>query len=126
MPKDKDTSQKSKAETIKEIKENIGAAAEKVGAKINEPVEKYGNAVANNLGLIIKTIAFVVAFAIIILTFLAAFLVFSKQPLYIAISLGIVILGTVIAAITLFLIYGLGHLIIQNNEILKRLRDLKK
>lgn len=123
MPKKKNITPETAADTVKENTESV---VQKIGVKINEPVEKYGNAIANNLGYIIKAISFVVAFAIIILTFAVAFLVFSKQPLYIALSLGIVIVGTVLAAISMFLIYGLGHLIIQNNEILKRLKSLKK
>ncbi len=123
MPKKKNATPKSNK---KEVIENISIVAEKIGTKINEPIEKYGNSIANNLGLIIKAISFVTAFAIILIAFAIAFLVFSTQPLYIALSLGIVVVGTILAAIIMFLIYGLGHLIIQNNEIIKRLKDLEK
>lgn len=123
MSENKDKVCEAKTENILE---NCVTVAKKVGATIDKPVEKYGNAVAKNLGYIIKAISFVVAFSIIILTFVIAFLVFSTQPLYIAISFGIVVVGVIIAAISMFLIYGLGHLIIQNNEILKRLKDLNK
>lgn len=86
------------------------------------PIETYGNGIFKNLGGIIKAISFIIAFFIIALSFVAAFFIFSKQAFYMALAIAIIIFGTVLAAIVMFLIYGLGHVICQNNEILKHLK----
>ncbi len=101
---------------------DISSTSENTQKVEDSPFEAYGNGIFKNLGTIIKTVSFIIAFFIVILSFVAAYFLFSKQPLYMAISLGIVILGTVVAAIVMFLIYGLGHVICQNNEILKELK----
>ena len=89
--------------------------------KKSHPVEAYGKGIFKSLGTIIKAIAFLVAFAVLAVFLLAAYLLFTKDALFAAISIGIVITGIVIATIIMFLIFGLGHVICQNNEILKRL-----
>lgn len=86
-------------------------------------VDEYSKSIFKNLGNIIKGISFMIAFAIIGVSFLLAYFLFSPEPLYIAISLGIIIFGTIVGAIVMFLIYGMGQIICQNDEILRRLDD---
>ena len=83
----------------------------------------YGNGIFKRLGNIIKAISFLIAFAILGVCLLAAFFLFSKDKFFTAIAIGIALLGVVIATITMFLIYGIGHVICQNNEILRELQD---
>ena len=88
--------------------------------------EKYGNGIFKNLGNIIKSIAFIICFCIIAISFIGAFFLFTFDKFFMAIAVGLMIFGTVIALITMFLIYSLGHIINQNNEILSRLKHLMK
>lgn len=92
-------------------------------AKAENPVSSYGNALFKNLGTIVKVISFIVAMALILLVFAVAFLLLKVfDSFFTPIAIGIVIVGTIIAAFTFFIIYGIGHAICQNDEILRRLR----
>lgn len=88
---------------------------------INNTVSAYTNGIYKNLGNIIKAIAFVIAFALIIVGFIAAFILFTKSIFSAVTSLAVIILCTVVAAIVFFPIFGIGHILCQNNEILKLL-----
>lgn len=100
--------------------EDISSTSKAFQARRN-PVMAYTEGLYKNLGNIIKIIAFVVAFAIIILSLVAAFILFSKTSFSIALGLALIIFGTVIAACVFFPLFGLGHILLQNNEILKTL-----
>lgn len=100
--------------------EDIASASEEFKAK-KDPVGTYGNALYKNLGNIIKSIAFIMAFCVIIVGFLAAFLLFTKTAMSVIITLALIIIFTLIAASIFFPIYGIGHIVCQNNEILKKL-----
>lgn len=89
--------------------------------KIENPAMIYADGIYKNLGNVVKAISFILCIGIIILSFIVAFFVFSKTAFSIALSLCIIILGTVLAAIVFFPIYAVGHIVCQNNEILKRL-----
>lgn len=84
-------------------------------------VDTYSNSAITHIDKYIKTIAFIVAIALA-LVFIAvgALILYLDKSMFI-ISLGIFVVGLVISLITLFLIYGIGHIITQNNEILKKL-----
>ena len=86
-----------------------------------DPVDLYGNLIYKNIDKIIKAISYIVAIITIIIGIGFALLIAKKQILYIALSFGVVLVSTVFAAIEFFIIYGLGYLIKQNKEILKRL-----
>ncbi len=106
----------SSSSTPKNIKTKKSKAKE-------NPVSAYGNALFKNLGTIIKVISFIIAIAIILLVLAVAFLLLKVfDSFFTPIAIGIVIVGTVIAAFTFFIIYGIGHVICQNDEILRRLR----
>ncbi len=79
-----------------------------------------------SLGNIIKVISFVVAIAIFLVHILAAYILFAFKPLYLTISIAIVVFGLIVSLITLFLIYASGHIINQNNEIISKLNELKE
>ena len=100
--------------------EDISSMSVEFKAKKN-PVMAYAGGLYKHLGNIIKAIAFIAAFAIIIVGFAIAFLLFSKTAFSIMLSLAVVIIFTVIAACVFFPIFGLGHILCQNNEILKTL-----
>lgn len=87
--------------------------------KIENPVMIYADGIYKNLGNVVKAISFILCIGIIILSFIVAFFVFSKTAFSIALSLCIIILGTVLAAVVFFPIYAVGHIVCQNNEILK-------
>ncbi len=82
----------------------------------------YKKGLFKNIGNIIKAISFIIAFGIIALSFVLAFFLFSMDVLYMAIATAIVLFGTFTALIVMFLIYGLGQLLCQNEELIKIMR----
>ncbi len=76
--------------------------------------------VSTGLSIAVKVISFIVSFAVIAVFMLISFILYNKEPLFEAISIALMILGIVIGTIIMILIYGLGHIISQNNEILRR------
>ena len=100
--------------------EDISSTSIEFRAKKN-PVLAYSSGLYKNLGNIIKIISFVLGFGIIILSLVVAFFLFNKTALGITLSLAVIIFGTIVAACVFFPIFGLGHILCQNNEILKSL-----
>lgn len=100
--------------------EDISSTSEEFRTKKN-PVDAYVNDVYKNTGNIIKAIAFIICFAMIIVSFVVAFFLFTKSTLSIAISIAVLLIGTLFSVIVFYPIYGLGCVICQNNEILKKL-----
>ncbi len=100
--------------------EDISSTSVEYRARKN-PVLAYTSGLYKNLGNVIKAIAFIIAFAILIVGFVIAFFLFSKTSFSIALSLAAIIIFTVIAACVFFPLFGLGHILCQNNEILKML-----
>ena len=92
--------------------------------EVKEYIEKYGNGLFKHMGGIIKFIAFLICFAIIIASLVAAYIFLSKTTFSIILSIAIVGGGSAVALIFLFMIYGMGHIISQNNKILTRLNQL--
>ena len=100
--------------------EDISSVSEEYRAKKN-PVLAYTSGLYKNLGNVIKVISFVFSFGIIILALVVAFFLFNKTSWGIMLALAAIIFGTIIAACVFFPIFGLGHILCQNNEILKSL-----
>ncbi len=94
------------------------------GTHIGDFAEKYGNGIFKNIGTIIKFIAFVICFFIIAVSFVGAYFLFSFDKFFMALAVGFVVAGLILGLISLFLIYGLGQIVCQNNEILSRLNQL--
>lgn len=83
--------------------------------------ENYGNGIFKNLDRIIKAISFIVAIAIVLIFAAIAVVLVMLDKIFAVVSVAVFIVGIILALISLFLIYALGHLISQNNEIIKRL-----
>lgn len=83
--------------------------------------ENYGNGVFKHLDKIIKAISFIVAIAILLVFAAIAVVLVMLDKIFAVVSVAVFIVGVVLALISLFLIYAVGHLISQNNEIIKRL-----
>lgn len=99
----------------KELKKKAKKALDTVIAK------EYANKSITHIDKVIKTISFIVA-AFVLLVFAAAALVlFLLDKAFTVIAVGILAVGIIFALIFLFIIYGIGHIITQNNEILKKL-----
>ena len=88
---------------------------------VKKQIDNYGNGVFRHLDRIIKAIAFFLSIAVLLLFALGAFLLIKVDKTFYLIALCLLIAGIVFSLIVLFLIYAIGHLISQNNEILKRL-----
>ena len=74
-----------------------------------------------HLDKVIKAISFIVALLVAAVFFIIAAIVVTLDASFKFIALAIVIVGIILALICLFLIYGLGHIITQNKQILRRL-----
>ncbi|MBR4910781.1 MAG: hypothetical protein IKZ47_05625 [Clostridia bacterium] len=85
------------------------------------PLELFGKFVYKNIAKVIKLIAYVVAIATIVIGIAIAFFIFKHVDKFVAISYAIVLGSAIIAFIEFFIIYGIGHIIEQNDKILKRL-----
>lgn len=86
-----------------------------------DPLEEYGNGIFKKLGGIIKAISFIVSSFLFVIVLVLALLLYAIDHFFLPFSIALVILGAVTALIVMFLIYGLGQVICQNNEILTRL-----
>ncbi len=99
----------------KELKKKAKKALDTVTAK------EYSKKAVTNIDKVVKAISFIVA-AFVLLVFAAAALVlFLMDKAFIVIAAAVLAVGIIFALIFLFIIYGIGHIITQNNEILKRI-----
>ena len=89
--------------------------------KIPQALDKYGDGAFDKLDKIIKIISFVSAIGIFLFFLVIATALILIDKFFLLIAIGILILGIVLALMSLFIIYGFGHMISQNNEILKKL-----
>ena len=83
--------------------------------------ENYGNGVFKNLDKIIKAISFIVAIGILLIFAAVAVVLVMLDKIFAVVSVAVFIVGIILALISLFLLYAIGHLISQNNEIMKHL-----
>ncbi len=86
-----------------------------------EEIKEFPNFFVKHLDKIVKAIAFIVAIAIIVLTLGVAAVLIILDDIFTIVAIGVVICGTILALIFLFLIYALGHIITQNKKILRKL-----
>ena len=89
--------------------------------KAVKAVDNYGDGAARNIDKVIKAISFIVAIGIFLLFAAIAAVLYLLDPMFTIVAIGVLVFGVVFSLIFLFLIYGLGHIITQNKEILKRL-----
>ena len=89
-----------------------------------QPVKSYGGGVSKALGVIIKIISFVVAFGCVAIGGVGCLLIQRLlSGFFDSIAIALFIFSVVIGTISLFIIYGIGQIICQNNEILSRMND---
>lgn len=112
----KKVAKKAAKKVAKEVAKGAGMAVDTV-KKINN---SYGNGVFKHIDKVIKLISFVLAIGVLLLfAAVGAVLIFLDKA-FVVLAIGVFIIGIVMAIITLFLVYSLGHIISQNNEILNK------
>lgn len=79
--------------------------------------------ISKGLAVTIKAISFLVALIVFALFLVVAYLLYTKDPLFAAVSLAIIIAGAIFSTIVMFLIYAIGQILSQNNEILKKINE---
>lgn len=72
-----------------------------------------------NIDKILKVVSFVVSIAILLAFILIAVVLVLLDEIFMLVSVAVLILGLLVSLINLFIIYGLGHIIAQNNEIME-------
>ncbi len=88
--------------------------------KAVKAVDDYGEGAFKHIDKIIKVISFIVAIGIFLVFAAGAAVLYMLDKMFMLIAVGVLILGVIFALIALFLIYGLGHIITQNKQLLKR------
>ena len=83
--------------------------------------QNYGNGVFKHLDKIIKAISFIVSIGILLMFAAVAAVLVMLDKIFAVVAVAVFIVGIILSLMVLFLIYAVGHLISQNNEILKRL-----
>lgn len=102
--------------------EDISSSTVPAGRKsLKSVADSYGNGVFKHLDKIIKVIAFVVSLLIFLVFAAVAAVLFMLDKIFTVVAVGVLIAGIMLALMLLFLIYAIGHLISQNNEIMRRL-----
>lgn len=109
--------------TENEMEDIVSTSPQAKKAENKKVLNRNIKGVANGLGSIIKAISFLVAFFVLAMFFAAAYLLYTKDPLFTAISIAIIIAGVVVSTIVMFLIFAMGQIITQNNEILKKINE---
>ncbi|MBQ7726706.1 MAG: hypothetical protein IJT66_06135 [Clostridia bacterium] len=84
-------------------------------------VRDYGNGAFRHLDKIIKAIAYFVALALLLVFAGGAFLLYKMSKTFFLPAICLLAAGVLLSLMVLFLIYAIGHIISQNNEILKHL-----
>lgn len=93
----------------------------KTKSSLKAVTENYGNGVFKHLDKIIKAISFIVALMILLVFAAVAAVLVMLDKIFAIVAVGVFIVGIMLSIIILFLIYAVGHLISQNNEIIRRL-----
>lgn len=101
--------------------EDISSSSPSHKKNLKKAANDYGNGAMRHLDKVIKAISFIVALIVAAVFFLIAALLVTLDSSFKVIALGVLVVGIVLALIFLFLIYGLGHIITQNKQILRRL-----
>lgn len=83
--------------------------------------QNYGNGVFKHLDKIIKAISFIVSIGILLMFAAVAAVLVMLDKIFAVVAVAVLIVGIILSLVVLFLIYAVGHLISQNNEIIKRL-----
>lgn len=120
-----DTPEKKAPSKKKETKVVSGdAPAKEKTAKKPNIILRYSNAGISRMDKVIKAIAFILALTVFLIFALAAVVLVLLDDLFLVISAIVLLLGVVISLIILFLIFGFGQIITQNNQILRRFNEM--
>ncbi len=102
--------------------EDISSSSpEKKKSNLKTVTENYGNGVFKHLDKIIKAISFIVSLVVLLVFAAVSVVLIMLDDIFAVIAVAVFIVGIIISIIVLFLIYAMGHLISQNNEIIKKL-----
>jgi len=119
-------------ENIESVYEDISShspnfvrdTAKKTGKAVKKATDSYGNGAFKNIDKIIKVIAFVLCLSnLAIFAGAAAFLYFFIDKSFLLYSALILLVGIAVSIVILYLVFGLGHIISLNKEILKKLDE---
>lgn len=116
-----DISSSSPASVSKAVKQT-GEAARAAAYTAKKAADNYGEKGLKNIDRIIKKIAYFVSVIFFLLFLGIAGVVYFLDSSLIFVCALILVLGGAVSLIFLYLIYGLGEIISQNKEILRRLR----
>lgn len=111
------SSPSSVSKVIKQTKETV----KDVAYVTKKAADDYGEKGLKNIDKVIKVIAYIVSIAFFVLFLGVAGVVFFLDKSLIFLCALILVLGAGISLMFLYLIYGLGLIISQNKEILRRL-----
>ena len=89
--------------------------------KRESAAEVYAEGAFKNIDKVIKAISFLISIGTFLIFAGIAVVLALFDPIFTILSIGLAIFGILFSLILLFLIFGLGHIITQNKEILKRL-----
>ena len=89
--------------------------------KFFDPVDIYGKYIFKHLSKIIKVIAFVIAGINLLAGIAIGYIIYKSQALFVAISFGVILVFAIFSVILFFLVYAIGHILEQNNQILSKL-----
>ena len=90
-------------------------------SKKKSAADVYAEGAFKNIDKVIKAISFLISIGTFLIFAGIALVLALFDSVFIILSIGLAIFGILFSLILLFLIYGLGHIITQNKEILKRL-----
>lgn len=101
--------------------EDISSSSPSVAKKLKAATENYGNGAFKHLDKIIKFISFAVAIVMILVFAAVAAVLIMMDEIFTIVAVAVFAVGLILSIIVLFLIYAVGHIISQNNEIIKSL-----
>lgn len=74
-----------------------------------------------NIDKILKVVSFVVSIAILLAFILIAVVLVLLDEIFMLVAVAVLILGLIVSLINLFILYGLGHILTQNDKIITSL-----
>ncbi len=89
---------------------------------VKKVADDYGEVSHKNIDKAIKAIAYIVSITFFVIFLAVAVVLFVLDKSLIFLSAIILVVGGAVSLIFLYLIYGLGYIISQNKEILRRLK----
>ncbi|MBO5321224.1 MAG: hypothetical protein J6B22_01280 [Clostridia bacterium] len=111
----------SSPNSVKKVVKQAGKIAKTTAVEVKKASDAYGNLNHEKIEKVIKIISFVVAIGVFLLFLVAAGIIFFLDHALIFLSALILLFGSGLALICLYLIYAQGYMIAQNKEILERL-----